>query len=147
MRPRALVFDDDPMIRQLLWGIFDRRGYEVFTFPDPGLCPLHRKGQCVCDSDKSCTDVILSDLQMPCVKGLDFIEELRGKGCHCRNIALMSGAWSELDIIRARDLGCRLFAKPFHLSEILDWLTQVESTLVPDRKLQDWLSFKGSDGT
>jgi len=142
MRPRALIFDDDPLIRQMLWGFFDRRGYEVFTFPDPGVCPLHTKNLCPCEAEASCTDIILSDLNMPCVKGLDFVEELLGKGCRCRNIALMSGDWSDHDIARARSLGCRLFTKPFSISEILDWLAQVEGTLLQSRKLSDWQTFR-----
>jgi DNA-binding response OmpR family regulator len=140
MRPRALIFDDDPLIRQLLWAVCDRRGYEVVTFPDPGLCPLHTRERCLCDSEASCTDIIISDLDMPCVKGLDFVEALLVKGCHCRHIALMSGAWSDHDIARARELGCKLFTKPFHISEIMEWLAQVERTLAPNRKLQDWRS-------
>lgn len=144
MRPRALIFDDDPMIRQMLWSIFDRRGYEVLTFPDPGLCPLHLKCGCTCGAETACTDLILSDLEMPCVKGLDFVEALVRKGCHCRHIALMSGAWSRHDIARASGLGCKLFAKPFHLSEILDWLAEVEGTLAPDRKLQEWQALRNT---
>jgi len=35
MRLRAVIFDDEPLMRQLLWSLLDRRGYEVFTFPDP----------------------------------------------------------------------------------------------------------------
>ena len=40
MSYRALIFDDQKEIRQMLWALFDSRGYEVFTFPHPGLCPL-----------------------------------------------------------------------------------------------------------
>ncbi|MFH0909403.1 MAG: response regulator [bacterium] len=144
MRPRVLIFDDDPLIRQMLWAVCDRRGYEVFTFPDPGLCPLDAKGQCPCESGTSCTDIIISDLEMPCVKGLDFVETLLGNGCHCRHIALMSGAWSDHNVARARELGCKLFAKPFPISEITEWLVQVERALSPDRQLHDWHSLKST---
>lgn len=144
MRPRALVFDDDSLIRHLLWRYLDRRGYEVFTFPDPGLCPLHAKDRCLCDQETTCTDIILSDLNMPNVKGLDFVEELFAKGCRCHNIALMSGAWSEHDVARANSLGCKLFSKPFTIAEIQKWLVQVEGRLTPDRKLLEGLSFRMS---
>ena len=138
MRLRALVFDDDPMVRQVLWAICDRRGYEVFTFPDPGLCPLHVADRCPCDAHTTCTDIIISDLDMPNVKGLDFIESLRGKGCLCGHIAFVSGGWSVEDTARARELGCRLFAKPFHISEINEWLEEVERSLSPERRLSAW---------
>ncbi len=144
MRPRALIFDDDPLIRQMLWLVFDRRGYEVFSFPDPGLCPQHLRCRCACASDTACADIIISDLDMPRVKGLDFVEEPRGKGCHCRNIALMSAAWSAHDAVRARGLGCKLFTKPFPPSDILEWLAQVEGALDPGRKLQDWEALRSA---
>ncbi len=138
MRPRALIFDDDPLIRKMLWTVFDQRGYEILTFPDPGLCPLHLRSECRCGTGTACTDVIVSDLQMPCLKGLDFVEELRGKGCHCRHIALMSGSWSESDIARAGALSCKLFIKPFRVSEVAAWLTQVEASFDPARYLAPW---------
>lgn len=138
MRPRVLIFDDDPLIRQLLWAVCDRRGYEVFTFPDPGLCPLHTTDSCPCETGRSCSDIIISDLKMPNVMGLDFVEELIGKGCRCRNVALMSGSWSDDEFHRAQRLGCKVFAKPFHVSQIIEWLDAVEGRLVPSRKLDDW---------
>jgi len=144
MRPRVLIFDDDPSIRQMLWAVCDRRGYEVVTFPDPGLCPLHAKDRCPCEPAMTCSDMIISDLDMPNVKGLDFLETLLGKGCRCRHIALVSGSWSASDIGRARDLGCKLFAKPFHLSQITEWLEQVERELSPSRKLHDWQGLRNT---
>jgi DNA-binding response OmpR family regulator len=137
MRLRALVFDDDPMIRTLLWEILDGRGYQVFTFPDPGLCPLYAARECACPTIGACTDVIISDLQMPNVKGLDFVEALRAKGCHCSAIALMSGEWSEDDRRRGRDIGCALFAKPFAIADLAEWLDTVESAVKPGRELVD----------
>ena len=128
----------------MLWEVCDRRGYEVFTFPDPGICPLHVEDRCPCESEMTCTDVIISDLDMPNVKGLDFVETLLGKGCLCRHIALMSGAWTDRDVARASDLGCKIFAKPFHISQIIEWLDQVERELSPNRGLYDWKSLRSA---
>jgi hypothetical protein len=41
VRRRSVIFDDNDLIRLTLWHLFDQRGYEVFTFPEPGLCRLH----------------------------------------------------------------------------------------------------------
>jgi CheY-like chemotaxis protein len=138
MRLRALIFDDDSVVRRVLWTVCDRRGYEVFTFPEPGLCPLQAEDRCPCDPETTCADVIISDLQMPNVQGLDFVESLKGKGCLCGNIALVSGGFSPQDIARGKALGCALFPKPFQVSEINGWLDQVEKSLAPDRVLYDW---------
>jgi DNA-binding response OmpR family regulator len=138
MRLRALVFDDDPAIRKLLWMVLDHRGYQVFTFPDPGLCPLYRAHHCTCPTAGACADMIVSDLEMPTVKGLDFVEALRAKGCHCAAIALMSGNWSEEDKQRARIIGCKLFTKPFAMGEFTQWVDETTHGVKPDRELADW---------
>ena len=134
MRLRTLILEDDPGTRQALRSVCERRGYEVFTFPDPALCPLHVMDRCPCAPGITCTD-IFSDLHMPHVHGLDFMEALFAKQCVAPHIALMSGEWSEADEARAVRLGCQLFAKPFHLTEIDAWLTRVETLVPPDRGL------------
>ena len=138
MRLRAVIFEDDTGIRQSLWLLCDRRGYEVFTFPDPGLCPLHVIDRCPCAKGITCTDIILSDLSMPQVQGLDFVEALLAKGCVVPHVGLMSGDWPEADAARAVRLGCQLFRKPFSLAEIEAWLTKVETLVPPDRGLLRW---------
>ena len=138
MRLRVLIFDDDPLIRKLLWTVCDQRGCEVFTFPEPGLCPLPGGDRCRCSAKKPCTDIILSDLNMPGVKGLDFVEGLLERGCLCRHIGLMSSQWSEQDIARAFRLGCTLLQKPFDVGRIESWLDEVERSLSPSRELADW---------
>jgi DNA-binding response OmpR family regulator len=138
MRLRAVIFDDDAAIRKTLWFLCDRRGYEVFTFPDPGLCPLHVMDRCPCAPGITCADIILSDLNMPQVHGLDFVETLFAKHCAVPHIGLISGVWSEADRARATRLGCWLFSKPFSIAEIDAWLTKVETLVPPDRGLLLW---------
>ncbi len=138
MRLRAIIFDDNPQIRHLLLLLCDRRGYETLAFSDPGLCPLHALETCPCAAGITCADLILCDLNMPQVQGLDFVEALLAKRCGVRHFALMSGGWSAADIARARRLGCHLFAKPFAIAEIDAWLDRVESQVAPDRGLLQW---------
>ncbi|MFZ2631808.1 MAG: response regulator, partial [Desulfosalsimonadaceae bacterium] len=85
---RALIFDDEPAIRELLWSLFDSRGYEVFTFPNPATCPMCETEICPCPLTEACADVILSDVNMPVKNGVDFLEEQIGKGCKCKSLAL-----------------------------------------------------------
>lgn len=137
---RVLIFDDDALIRKLLQEVCEQHGYEVFTFDHPGICPLHASNECPCGPENLCADAIISDLQMPVLKGLDFIESLLGKGCHCRHIALMTGYSSEEDVRRATQLGCKVFIKPFGDGEFEDWLEQVKHDLPSNRCLYDWQS-------
>jgi len=138
MRLRAVIFDDEPAMRHVLWMLCDRRGYEVFTFPTPALCPLYAMHRCPCPPGTVCADLLLSDLNMPEVQGLDFVEGLLAKACVAPHIALMSAAWSEAARARAVRLGCRLFTKPFSSAEILAWFDTVESQVESTRALLDW---------
>ncbi len=138
MRLRALIFEDEAAIRQLLWFVCDRRGYEVFTFPDPGMCPLHVIDRCPCPAGTSCADIIISDINMLEVNGLDFVEALATKGCALPHFALVSGAWTDEDRARASRLGCTLFVKPFSFVELTTWLEHVERRVAPTRRLLDW---------
>ena len=115
MSYRVLIFDDDQNIRKLMWTLFDSRGYEVFTFPHPGSCPLNHVDNCLCSEGESCSDVIISNLEMPNLNGLDFIEKQVKKGCRCSNIALMSGNITDAQTVRAQSLESQIFNKPIDI--------------------------------
>jgi len=138
MRRRAIIFDDDHLVRFSLWHLFDRRGYEVFTFPEPGLCPLHVVQQCPCPANTSCTDLIISDVNMHATNGIDFLEQLIQKGCRQRHFALVSGNFSETDLARASRLGCRLFSKPVDIAQLSEWIEEVEKSTPLERTLFNW---------
>ena len=135
---RVLIFDDDDQIRKFLWKYFDRKGYEVFTFPYPASCPLYEREICQCPTNQFCSDLILSDLNMPMTKGLDFLEEQIKKGCRCNHLALMSGDLRDEDIKRAKSQGIVLFKKPFQLNKIEEWVKEVESNIPTNRRLSNW---------
>jgi hypothetical protein len=75
---------------------------------------------------------------MPIKKGIDFLHEQIQKGCKCKNMALMSGNFSEEDIIRAEAMGLKLFKKPFRIEEVDRWVEERKKTVDPRRKLSDW---------
>ncbi len=138
MRLRAVIIEDEPSIRQVLGYLCDRRGYEVLTFPDPGLCPLHVMHRCPCPHGTVCADLLLCDMHLPEGAGLDFAEGLLSRGCAAPHLALLAGGWSEAAWARAVRLGCRLFRKPFSSAEILGWFDIVETQVDPTRALLDW---------
>ena len=118
MKPRVLIFDDNEILRSTLKYILDQQGYEVFTFPDPALCPVYNSVNHNCRMDHGCADIIISDVNMVTENGLDFIKNRMEKGCRIKYRALMSGDWTDSDLQNARELGCRVFLKPF-FSEML----------------------------
>jgi hypothetical protein len=75
---------------------------------------------------------------MPVQQGIDFLEGQMGKGCQCKNMALMSGDFTENDVLKAKSIGLMLLRKPFGFKEILEWIEGIEKTIDPDRKLADW---------
>lgn len=75
---------------------------------------------------------------MPNVSGLDMVEKLLENGCKIKNIAFISGSWTDEEYARALDLGCRVFEKPFKLEQIGEWLDQCEKRIKPDRVLTVW---------
>jgi DNA-binding NtrC family response regulator len=135
---RVLIFDDEDNIRKLLWEYFDSRKYEVFTFPHPKSCALCDLQSCNCPTLEACADIIISDLNMPFMKGLDFLELQIKKGCKCKHLALMSGDLTLADSDRAKPLGIKLFKKPFKIREIDEWAKSVEAEIPVDRLLTEW---------
>jgi len=134
---RVLVFDDHQEILNLLEVVFDSRGYEVLTYPNPGACPIFDHDSCTCPDGQACTDIILTDINMPVMRGIDFIEKQLAKGCNCKHLALMSGDFTSEDVRRAEKLGLKFFRKPFEVNDIFEWLDQIESEINPQRRLTE----------
>lgn len=135
---RAFIFEDDDPLRDSLTNLLRDRGYEVLDFSDPGLCPLYNVTRCRCSDKETCGDVAISDMNMPTISGLEFIERQRKLGCKLGNIALMSGAWRDSDLTYAEQLGCKTFHKPFTFDQINEWLDECETRIKSDRVLADW---------
>lgn len=107
-------------------------------YPDPSLCPLQHSHDCQCEGKERCADIVITDIDMPNISGLDFIESQVRKGCKIQHIAIMSGAWSQLSMKRAKDLGCSVFEKPFRLSVLTEWLDKCEERMDQSKDLSNW---------
>ncbi|MBW1998569.1 MAG: response regulator [Deltaproteobacteria bacterium] len=140
---RILLVEDNDSVRSVLSKILAERGYEVFTFSNPAICPLQIQPECRCGPNETCVDIIVSDLDMPNMTGLGFIEKQKKKNCKCQHVVLMSGFWTEQDLSRARGLGCKTFTKPLPFEEFYAWLDEVEKKIEPARQLCNW--FQDSD--
>ena len=137
MKPRVLVFEDNDILRSALEYILDGRGYEVFTFANPDLCQIFDSVDHNCPTNHACTDIIISDVNMPFQTGLELIQDRRQKGCKVKHRALMSGDWTDSDLKYAQELGCRIFHKPFDIREMLEWLDDCLKKINSERKLSD----------
>ena len=137
MKPRVLVFEDNDILRSALEYILEGRGYEVFAYANPRLCQIFDSTDHNCPADHACTDIILSDVNMPSKTGLELIRERRQKGCKVKYSALMSADWTDTDLKNAEELGCRIFHKPFDIREILQWLDDCVKKISSERRLSD----------
>ena len=109
-RPLLLLVDDDSQIRLLLSEIGTREGFEVLEAADgaAALEMLRRRHM----------DLVLLDLHMPRVNGLDVLRGARASGTSPQ-IALMSGAASVEDAVEAIKLGAtEYFSKPLDLPRV-----------------------------
>jgi len=112
--PRILVIDDDPDVRGSLSKILTRAGYEVVVAADgaAGIELQHNEP----------ADVIITDIFMPGVDGLQTIRQLKKEGSEVRIIAVSGGdRTGTVDLKEhARLMGAfKVLAKPFEMDDVL----------------------------
>jgi CheY-like chemotaxis protein len=139
-RYRTILCEDNRSVREIFSFILQERGHEVFSYEDAGDCPLSSCSECKCNHMEFCSDLIISDVSMPRVNGLKFIEDLKIKGCKIKSIALVSGYWTEKDISKAKELDCAVFYKPVAPEELFEWIDICEKDIDPQRVLFNKLS-------
>jgi two-component system response regulator (stage 0 sporulation protein F) len=112
-RATILIIDDEEPIRALLRFALEAAGYEVTEAANGrhGL-DLYRQRP---------TDLIIADMLMPELNGLDLLLDLTREFLHAKVIAI-SGAGGEQNVLDvAKLLGARqTFEKPFSIPQLLD---------------------------
>jgi two-component system response regulator (stage 0 sporulation protein F) len=107
-----LIIDDEEPIRILLRSVLETEGYEVMEAPNGRIgLELYRLRP---------TDLIITDILMPELNGLDMLLELTREFLHARVIAI-SGAGGEQNVLDVAKLfGARqTFQKPFSMPQLL----------------------------
>jgi CheY-like chemotaxis protein len=133
---RIIVFEDDKALADLLQNVFQGDGHEVLTFSDPTVCPVLQNYKAKCPQKHPCADVVISDIEMPHMSGIELLSILKSRGCKAlnENRALMSADTSMEQRNAAKELGCHFFAKPFKLTDVTTWLETCASR-VPEGRL------------
>ncbi|MES1173174.1 MAG: response regulator [Myxococcales bacterium] len=116
---RVLIAEDDATLRDIFATVLRERGYQVATVSTG--TELHR----VLDTASlpQPFDLIITDVIMPGISGLDVIDELRRSGDTTPVVIVTAFAQSEVQQ-RARGLEVRLLSKPFELETLrsaVDW--------------------------
>jgi CheY-like chemotaxis protein len=116
------------MLLELLHIFFNRSGYEVFSYSTPVVCPLDESAS---DSDACiapCADLLMSDFHMPKMTGIELFELQSRRGCRIdkKMKAVMSGYSGKELAMQCKELGYKLFKKPFAYAELSHWLSERE---------------------
>jgi CheY-like chemotaxis protein len=106
--PRILVIDDNAAIRELLRLVLEEEGYEVIEAAD-GAEGLQRY-------QGAPTDLVITDLQMP---GMDGLELLRALQSMVPTPVLMAISGDRGALTQARRFTPHTFAKPLPLEQVL----------------------------
>ena len=124
---KIIVFEDDSALTKLLTVTLEQKGHTVEVFNNPTVCPVYRDHESECPEDKPCADVIVSDLMMPQMSGSEFLLLQRKRGCKAldSNKAIITGAAISDEMqMTIEALGCKLFHKPFRISDFMDWIEE-----------------------
>jgi CheY-like chemotaxis protein len=110
---QILVIDDDPLINDLIRRLLERSGYRVASaFNGREALNIYSNGV---------FDLVITDIIMPEMEGLETIKELRHTDPSVKIIAVSGGGvGSADDYLHAANLlgAVRVFSKPFHIEDI-----------------------------
>ncbi len=110
LRPRILVVDDEPPIRRLLRTGLSTQGFDIADAADgtAALAALSHKH-----------DLVILDLGLPDINGLDVLERLRARG-DLTPVVILSSREDEAGKVKAFDLGADDYVtKPFGMNELI----------------------------
>jgi two-component system, NtrC family, response regulator AtoC len=118
LKIRFLIVDDDKNIRRLCTTIGTSLGFE---------CVEAESGQAALNSlETTSPDIILADLMMPNMSGLEFLDEVK-KLVPRTEVAIMTGHGSIEAAVRAMRMGAYDFiTKPFRIEELKLLLQRME---------------------
>ena len=118
---RILVAEDEDDIRELIERVLKREGHQVVSVSDGTAAVEMHKHQAF--------DLIVSDLNMPSLTGIQLAEKVRANPRCQVPFLLVTASATEEDLVRARRVGIScLMEKPFRLADLREQV----SALLPN---------------
>ena len=106
---KILIVEDEANIRNFVKTLLTMNQYQVFT--------AENGSEGMFEVRVHCPDLILLDLGLPDMDGLDFLKELRRE--YMTPVIVLSARYDELDKVKALDLGANDYVtKPFGTAEL-----------------------------
>jgi DNA-binding NtrC family response regulator len=121
----VLLAEDDRAMRELLAGVFTTDGYEVLEAGDGSELISHLHALARTPHGRESLVVVISDVRMPRLDGLDVLAALRC--AHWYTPVILITAFGDAATHRdAHDFGAvAVFDKPFDLSSLRDLVRQI----------------------
>ncbi len=107
----VLVVDDDRVTRHLLRTVLEQGGYRITTAAD---------GEEALEEARKGPDLILLDVWLPGMSGLEVLERLRGEGLRPRVVVMTSDDTPETMLQALRGQALRYVAKPIDRDNLLE---------------------------
>ena len=122
LRPRVLIVDDEPRLRELLLDIIPDMGFAAIAVRSA------EEARKLMEHDPQ--EIVMLDLQLPVMGGMDFFEQIAK--CWPRTQVIIMTGFGDLESARqAIRLGVVDFiSKPFHLSDIETALDRARKRLI-----------------
>lgn len=130
VRPRVLILDDESDLTKMLQHFFQSRNIESYTYNDPVLAlDAIRKLK---------IDVVVSDIRMPKLNGLSFLQEIRKMHFYEPGVIFISGYPEEYGIETLLDMGAFAFLeKPVDLDRLYRFIWEYVYGSRPKEGRQD----------
>lgn len=112
--PRVVVIDDEHIIADTLAEVLKLHGYQA---------KAHYSGEsALADATKFCPDVVLSDVRMEKMDGIETALRIREYRPGCRIILFTASPVRNETYAKIKDLGFEFLPRPLHPQEVLDLL-------------------------
>lgn len=138
-KPRVIIYEDDVVTLNMLKRFFTKRGYEVYSYNEPQVCPLYEGLSNSCEKKDLCADLIISEFKLPIMTGIELFQRQSKRGCKMDSkMKAISSFYSDDELLKmCNDLGCRFFEKPYELSALSGWLSECEKLFDLSQPLND----------
>ncbi len=116
---RVMFLEDDDNDALFIKRALERSGVSavITRFPDPHAAIAALEG--MKDPEEEAPDLIITDLKMPKMSGLDFVRWLRASRFSCVPVIMLSGSSLPEDILKAYRAGTNSFStKPVETEEL-----------------------------
>lgn len=118
---RILLVDDEPINVDSLANAIRRGGHEIVTLSDPLSALKHYR--------KKSFDVVISDVRMPGMSGIDLLRAIRDIDRNARVILITGYGDAKTAMAAINNHAWAMLGKPISVSAMMDTLNAIERSL------------------